>query len=435
MFNENRIIDALLDWNLWGHFKEDIKNREITVKPSKNIISVIKGVRRSGKTMLTYLTAKNYPKEKTLFINFEDPRLQDIKSDDIIKIVEIYQKFLNKGLPDLLVLDEVQNIKGWEKVARLYTESKKINVLVTGSSSKLMSEEYSSILSGRHLDLELFPLSFREILNWNNIDTSSILEIYKNKIEVTRTLDYYIKFGGFPRTVLEENETKKLNLLRQYFNDIIQRDVVIRYKIKNIEKLEALAKIYLSNISTIQSFNKLRKILNISLDTVERFTRYFEIARLFITLSKFSYSVKNQIISPRKVYCIDTGLYNALGFKFSENIGRLMENLVYIELLRQKSYFNPNMEIYYYKDYQGYEIDFLVKEGIEVKELIQVTYATDFDEISPREYRALIKASELFKGTRLTIITWDYEDQRVLEWWGRKAKIDFVPLWKWLLKI
>ncbi len=435
--NRTLVFEALLDWNFWGRFKEELKEREKYPEvPESNTCLVIKGVRRSGKSRLAYLLSKKFDDEDVLIINFEDPRLSKIKGKEIFEVIDIYKENIKPSGPELLILDEVQNVSGWEKAVRTLLETKKHKIIVTGSSSKLMSEEYCTVLTGRHIDFELFPLSFREYLMWNNVKLEK-LEIYKNRQKVIFLLNQYIKFGGFPEVVKVGSENEKTRLLISYFEDILTKDVTKRYKIREVEKLEELAKNYLSNISCLQSFNKMKRVIKASLDTVERFSRYLEIARLFLFVKKFSSKYKEQTLAPRKVYTIDTGFFNALGFKLSENLGRLMENLVAIELLRRRSYHNPNLEIYYFKAREGYEVDFLIKEGLRIKQLIQVTYANDFDEIDRREIRALLHANELPKEHKpeLIIITWDYEDEKELSWFGKKGKIKFVPLWKWLLKL
>ena len=431
MYNESLAFEALVEWNFWGSFKEELKQRECKVKlPERNLIFVIKGVRRCGKSRLSYLLAREYKPKETLLINFEDPRLKEIESKEILKIVEMYQRKVNTKQPKLLVLDEVQNIIGWENVARLYNELKKTKVIVTGSSSKLMSEEYASVLSGRYLDFELFPLSFREVLLWNKTALSE-LEIYKNKLKILNLFDNYLKHGGFPEVILTNSPTEKREILRRYFNDILIKDVVRRFGIREIEKTESLGKIYLTNVSSLQSFNKLKNITKLSLDSIERFSKYFKIARLFFFVPKFSYSVTQQILNPKKVYTIDTGFYSALGFKFSENLGKLMENSVAIELFRKASYWYRNLEIYYYRDYQQHEVDFILKDAQKIKQLIQVTYANGKDEIDRREIRALLRASKQLKCNNLLVITWDYEAKE--EFKGKT--ITFKPLWKWLLNI
>ena len=430
--NTTLAFEALMDWNFWGEFKEDLYAREkIPSLPTTQVVLAIKGVRRCGKSRLSYIIAKNFLETETLIINFDDPRLKALKPSDIIKLVELYQRNVNEKLPKLLVLDEVQNIKGWENVAKLYAEAKKVKVIVTGSSSKLMSEEYATVLSGRHVGFELFPLSFREFLSWLKIKHDTGIDKARNKIKIVRALNQYLKNGGFPAVFLTSEDREKTSLLKQYFNDILARDIVKRFSVREIDKIENLASIYLANISMLQSFNKVKSVVNLSLDSVERFSKYFEIARLFLFLKKFEHSLKKQILSVRKVYSIDTGFFNALGFKFSQNIGRVMENVVAIELLRRKSYWHDNWDVYYWRDYQQREVDFVVKEGLKVKQLIQVTYASARDEVNTREIKSLLKASDLLKCKDLLVLTWDFEGIEEI----KNKKVRFMPLWKWLLNV
>ena len=401
--------------------KERIIERELKINTiDTDVANIITGVRRSGKSTLAFMLTKD---KNACYVNFEDERLQIDAKDLNIVLKAIYEL---KGDVEFIVFDEIQVIDGWELFISRIISSKKI--IITGSNARLLSKELSTHLTGRHIDYELFPFSFREYLNFINLKYN----IYSTKQATTikNRLHEYLKIGGLPLTYKFGQR-----FLISNYSDILERDILQRYNIAYKKTLKEIAMFLLSNIGNIISYKRLSDIFKISVDTAKNYLEYFEKAYLFFLLNKFDYKIKEQQRSLKKVYCIDTGLYNALGFKFSENIGRLMENLVYIELLRQKSYFNPNMEIYYYKDYQGYEIDFLVKQGPEIKELIQVTYASEFDEIAPKEYRALVRVSELFKGARLTIVTWDYEDQKRLSWFGKEALINFVPLWKWLLRL
>jgi len=424
------VFDALLDWNFWGNFSISIKERECEVElPERKLILVIKGVRRSGKSSITYNLAKKFETKETLIMNFEDPRLKNIYAGDILKAIEIYQRKLGVNNPKMTVFDEVQNIKKWENIARLLAEARNIKVVVTGSSSKLMSAEYASVLTGRHIDKEMFPLIFREFVNWNDINADGI-EMDKNRAEIMNLLEEYLKYGGFPEVVLMKKD--KFKLLRTYFDDILTKDIIRRFGIREIKKIEILAKIYLANVSTLQSFNKLKNVISASLDTVERFSNFFETARLFFYVPKFSYAtLKEQVLNPKKVYCIDTGLINSIAFRFSENFGRLMENLVAIELFRRRSYWHNDWEIYYWKDYQQHETDFIVKEGPEVRQLIQVTCASGKDEIEKREIDGLIKGSEELNCKNLLVITHDYEDEIKTE----NKTMRCLPLWKWLINV
>ena len=191
--------------------------------------------------------------------------------------------------------------------------------------------------------------------------------------------------------------------------------------------MEELAKYYLTNISTLQSFNRARKWLNLSLDTVKRYSKYFAIARLIFFVPKFSFSMKEQILNPKKVYCMDTGLRNIVSFKFSEDLGRIAENVVFLNLLFR----NRDKEIYYWKDHTGKEVDFVVKEGLKVKELIQVCWGIEEEKTERREVRALIKAMEEFKLNQGLVITEDIDKEEEVD--GKR--IVYKPLREWLLEI
>ncbi len=435
--DEELVFDSLLDWNFWGRMKEELKEREASPEiPEARVCLIIKGVRRAGKSRLSYMLSAKFKPEHTLIVNFEDPRLGNVKASEIFKIIEIYQKNVDVSGPRLLILDEVQNVDGWEKSVRTLVDTKQCKIIVTGSSSKLMSEEYATALTGRHVDFELFPLSFREFLKWNNFKIET-LELYRKKALLLKLLEEYLEFGGFPEVVKTESSVEKIRLLQGYFYDILTKDIVKRYRVREIHKLEEMARYCLSNISAVLSLNRIRKVVGISLDTAERFSKYMDIARLFLFLRRFSFSVKSQIASPRKVYTMDTGLYTSAGFRFSQNIGKLMENAVAVELFRRKSYWEKETEVYYYKTKNGKEIDFLIKRKNRIAELINVTYASSFDEIKNREYVSLLEGLEEFgkDNPKATVITWDYEDEREVKWFGRQGRIKFVPIWKWLLSL
>ena len=436
IMRREEIIEALLNWNFWGNFEEKIIERrryleKLSLISSGKEISVVKGIRRSGKSMISYyyLFSKFGDSKKALIVNLEDPGFPAIMNlEDLKNILKIYMEEINPEYPKMVILDEVQKVSEWERFARFLVESKKVEVIVTGSSSKLMSEEYATLLTGRHLDMEVFPLSFEEFLYFKGLKLSEKIEIYKNRAKILNFLREYLKFGGFPEVVKNELKERKAELLRNYINDIIVKDVVKRFRVKKIEKLEMLIKFLASNISSIFSMKKAADHFDISVDSVERFKKYLEIARLFFFIDHFQYSVKKQIKSRKKVYIADVGFHNVFGFKFSENMGKIIENVVANELIRRSS-FNQLIEIYYFRDYQGREVDFVVKEGLNVRQLIQVTYANDRDEINEREIKALLKASKELKCKDLLVITWDFEEEEKID--GKKIK--FVPLWKWLL--
>ena len=438
---ESKILEVLSSWNFWGEGLNTGVERDISKKITNFVFGVNKiisiyGVRRSGKSYILRQVAKklseDYGKENILYVNFEDAGFPTkLTKEFLLKIYEVYRKYIRPKKKPVLILDEIQEVDGWEKFVRTLNEKDEAFVIISGSSAKIMSEELATILSGRSIDMEIFPLSFSEFLKFKQFENFYDFKTLKE------LLFEYVRCGGFPEVVLEENQEKKREIVIGYFQTIILKDVMKRFKPRNEEFLEALARFIVSNVSGYLSYRNVSKTLKIPLKTVERYSKYLNIARLYISLKRFSLSIKEQEKSPRKIYLIDNSFHTALGFKVSENIGKLMENLVAIELFRRKSYYHRSWELYYLKTGNDYEVDFLIKEGLKVKQLIQVTYANSFDEIKHREIRALLKAKEIFKedNPELLIITWNYEDKKELSWFGRSGRIRFIPLWKWLLNL
>jgi len=396
--------------------QEKIIPRELKIGGiSTDVANIITGVRRCGKSILAYLFTRN---KNAAYVNFDDERLQ-IKAQQLNMVLEAIYSL--KGDVEFIVFDEIQWIEGWERFISRLLPTKKI--IITGSNARLMSKELGTVLTGRHIDFELFPFSFREYLMLNDFKPNIYLT--QSIAKIKDFLKKYLEIGGFPlaykfgRSFLVEN-----------YKDIIERDVIQRYNVRYRGVLRELARYYVSNSGLKISFNKLKKILGVkSVQTIKNYSYYLSNAYLIFLIEKYSPKLKNQYISPKKVYCIDNGIINTIAFKISSNIGNLMENLVAIELLRRRSYWFNNWEIYYWEDYQQNEVDFVIKEGKSIKQLIQVTYATDIYEVSDREIKALIKASKLLGCKDLLIITWDLEDETKIN----NKTVKFMPLWKWLL--
>jgi len=414
---------------------EGIKQREISLKEKTDLINDIVGPRRAGKTslMMSEMNAliKEIGKERVFYINFENRRLYPLTFEyfnDLIKI--IYEEEILKKGKIYLFLDEIQKIREWEKYIRsIYDEFKgKLKIFISSSSSKLTKTKLSYLLTGRHLTTILFPLDFREFLHFNNINFEEPITEEKEAI-IKKQLKDYLRLGGFPETVLTKNE----DIAETLFLDIINRDVAPR--IKNKEVLEETAYFLCSNASKLISFSKLSKLLKskgvkISVPTLQKYFSLMKEAFLFFDFTIFSYKVKDQLQYPRKIYCIDTGFVNYFGFKFSEDYGRIMENSVAVSLYRFSQQ-HPTTKIFYFKNPKNEEVDFVVKEGIKIKQLMQVCYNLEDIETKQREIRALIKASEELKCNDLIVINWDYENEEKIN----RKKIKFIPLWKWLLKI
>jgi len=394
-----------------------------------NIVLALIGIRRAGKSYLMRQVAKslidgNTPPENILIVNFEDPRFTEFYSDLLPEIYETYLEFLKPSVKPYILLDEIHNVPGWERWVRTIHELSRAKIIISGSTSKILSSELSSILTGRHLDLYVYPLDFGEFLSFRNIRLNDQLDILAKKVEIKTLFREYMEWGGFPEVILSEN---KKQLLLTYFDDILTKDIERRYKIKKREILRTLARFYLSNIAKPVTFNSLRKFLNTATITVEKFSSYLEEVNLIFFTRRFSFSVKEQDKSARKVYATDVGLANSVGFRFSENMGRLMENMVAIKLKKRQS-LNPNLEVYYWKE-NNREVDFLIKDGLQVKELIQVCWDINDLEVKKREVKALentLKSLHLSEGL---VITGDYEDKEEIN----GVLIKFIPAWKWLL--
>jgi predicted AAA+ superfamily ATPase len=419
----------------WQRDLPKVNEREIELKLKSDLINDVIGPRRSGKTYLMFFTIKKLldngvDKKATIYLNFEDRRLLPSTSEYLNDLVEfIHARRLLDHEPIYVFLDEVQRIDNWEQYLRsIYDEFKgKIKIFVSGSTSKLIKSEMSHLLTGRHLTSHVFPLSFREFLHFNNIDHEKEYLTEKDTAIIKEMLREYMMFGGFPEVVLAESS--KEDIVQTLFIDIISRDVISRIK-KKTEIIDGLSYFLSSNITKPISFSKMCKMMNsrgfkISVPTLERYFFIMKEVFLFFDLTVFSYSVKDQLQYPRKIYSMDLGFTNLSGFRFSEDIGRFMENLAAVELLRKKS-LDPMLEIYYWKDYQHKEVDFVLKKGLAIEQLIQVTYASNREEIAKREIKALIKAGKELQCSELLIITWDYE--------SNDGDIRYLPLWKWLLR-
>ncbi len=426
------ILEILSDWNFWakeidtGIKREDYVRKLSALVSKTNQIICITGIRRSGKTTIIRQMAKELGKDNTLIANFEDERFLDKNLDLLIDIKNTYfEKIKPKNKP-FIFLDEIQNVPNWERFARGMHERKEANIIVSGSSSKLLSEELATLLTGRHITFLVYPLSFREFLNFKQLPIQTETDILANRTKIKGMLSEYLEFGGFPEVCLS---SEKNRILMGYFETIVAKDIADRFKIREKEKAKILAKYYLTNISSPITFNKISKFLNLPLTTVERFSSYIETANMVFFISKFCYSLKEQKKSPRKVYSIDTGLSNAIGFRFIAKLGKIMENIVALQLKIIQS-FDPEIEIYYWKDSFDREVDFIVKKGLKVKKLIQVCYNIDDMNTKERETRSLLKAMKEFNLRSGLIITEDYEFEEEID----KKKIKYVPLWKWLLK-
>jgi hypothetical protein len=415
------VRDYVIEWMK----REAVKGvgRELEVSRRKDrVISVI-GPRRAGKTYYFYQLIEE-DRMNSLYLNFEDTRLMDVSFKDIRDLTRIYIEVMGKA-PSNIFFDEIQNVKNWELAIRELLDLQHYNMFVTGSSSKLLSREIATQLRGRAFSYLLLPFSFREFLKAKNVVAEKLTMDETAKIR--GYLKDYLEFGGFPEVVFEE--TEKERILKEHFEMILFRDIVERHKLKNISLARFLLSFLLQNFSKEISVNKILKSLSsqrFGKNTVYSYIDKIQDSIALFVLNRFSLRVYQRESWPKKIYLCDMGLTKVV--RFSEDIGKLMENCVFLELLRLTNK-KPMLEIYYWKNHEGAEVDFLLKEGAEIKELIQVTYASGRDEIEEREVKSLLKASKETECKNLTTITWNYEGIDKID----NRTIKFTPLWKWLL--
>ena len=413
--------------------------RDIKIPLDSKKIVAISGPRRSGKTFLLFyqikkLLAQKVPRERILYINFDDPRLLPFSSKDMEDLLdayfELYPSLKNKR--NFAFFDEIQNVKDWERSIRRIYDSQNFRIFLTGSSSKFLTKETATSLRGRAINYELLPFSFREILKVKRIEIKPDTFYSKTRFTIKKLLSQYLKEGGFPEVVLEKNPDVKIRILKEYLETMFFRDLVERFNIKNQSVLREMIKYLTSNVTSLFSLNAFWKWIKqtypVGKKTLINYTSALEEIGLFFLVRKFSFSLKEQVQTPRKSYIIDNGLRTAYGFKFSQDMGKVLESSVFLELKHRQTK-DPLMEIFYWQDYQGKEVDFVIKRGRKIKELIQVCANLEDFKVKKREINSLLKASKEIKCKNFLIITEDCEKEEKIE----NKKIKFIPLWKWLL--
>lgn len=360
---------------------------------------IISGIRRSGKSTLLHQILKKLP--NYYYLNFEDTRLINFESGDFEKLDEVFHT--EYGPSEYYLLDEIQNVKGWEIFVRSRLDRHK-HLFITGSNASMLSKELGTRLTGRHINVELFPFSFGEAL------------LFRKEIASPDSFERYFKQGGFPDFI----KYGRPEILRELFTDILQRDIISRHKIRETKALHELALYLLSNVGKEFSYNSLKKMFQFgSVNTPISFVSYLEDSYLLFTLPKFDYSLKKQMINEKKVYSIDNGLSNANSVSFSSNKGRMLENFVFITLRRS------HKNIYYFRE--NGECDFLIKEDSRIIVAIQVAYELNEDN-KKREIEGLLEAMRKFELREGFILTYNQEDEIDIE----DKRIIIKPVWKWI---
>lgn len=413
--NKEQLRDILLLQNEKITEEEFLIERELLKKIAEfedtPFVIIISGVRRCGKSTLL----KQIRPDDSYYINFDDERFVSFSVDDFQQMYEMLIELF--GEQKKFFFDEIQNIKGWERfVRRLHSQKNKI--YVTGSNASMLSKELGTHLTGRHIALELFPFSFREYLRFKNYELKELDRL--TSIEKSKIKNIFLEFldkGGFP----EYLQTGKTEYLQSLYENILYRDIIVRYKLRSEKPLKVTAHFAASNVGKELSFNSIKNLTGLtSATTVKEYFQYLENSYLMFLLPMYSDSLKKQIYNNKKVYCIDSKLVETVGFRFSQDRGRILENTVFLQLKRQRK------EIYYHREKK--ECDFVIKEGNAIVAVMQVTWSLD-DENKKREIDGLMDALNSYDLDEGLILTFDQED----EFEKDDKHIVITPVWKWLL--
>ena len=416
--NKEHLTEILLDQKEVFSAKTGLIERDIPLEDAikTSLVVIITGVRRCGKSSLLFLIKEKMQLNESdyCYFNFDDERI--INDISLLENIDNLHKEIY-GKEPVLFFDEIQNITGWEKfVNRLYEQGRKI--FVTGSNASILSSEIATSLTGRNKVLELMPFSFNEYLRFKNISAGVEHLSTKKRLQITAAFDAFMSEGGFPLAVRENDP----EILTGYFQDILYRDIIARYRLSRVEEIKQIGIYFLSNIAKKFSYATLQKISSVkSLSSIKQYLDYYAGAYLFYYLNKFDFSLKAQTLNPRKIFTVDQGFVHRIGFNFSANKGRVLENIVFLELKRRRK------EIYYFSGKK--ECDFVIKQGLHIIEVVQVTYLLN-DENFEREAGGLfeaLKAYDLSNGLLL------YYDKEIKEEQIPK-EITIMPVWKWLLQ-
>lgn len=410
-----KVIDTWQDWKA----RTDRIRRPRAIRPmlpKENALALI-GVRRCGKTFIATELLCSEEKEPSLYMNFEDPLF--VKNNEVRildELISVYTEF-SQVAPQILLFDEIHNIENWERWARKIIDLQQTRLIVTGSSAKMLSSDLATSLTGRSVTETVWPLSFSEFLQFSEKNP-------RNENEHLGALREYMHLGGFPQIVLSENEEEKEKLLKQYFNDILYNDVIKRNQIRSADKLEKLARFYLSNSAALHSCNSVRKAFGVSVDMAIDYTRFLQEAFLIFQMNRYHPNLKTQLRDSKKIYAVDTGLRNQNAFAPNPDFGKLTENIVYLEIRRR------GKEPYYFQE--NGEVDFLITDNGKPIEAIQVCYDNLEDpKTYDREYRSLLEGLQATGLDEGLILTKSREERTKRE--GKN--IIFMPLYKWLLSM
>jgi predicted AAA+ superfamily ATPase len=384
-------------------------------RASHDLIKVVIGPRRAGKSFFAMHLVQSLG--SFAYVNFDDERLSGLEDYDAV--ITALDALYNH--PKHLLLDEVQNVPRWELlVNRLQRQG--YYLTVTGSNAHLLSSELATHLTGRHIPIVLFPFTFSEYLRASNREMTE-----QEKSEAFRT---YVETGGYPEPLIKGISYREY--LTTLLRSILYKDIVVRHRIRAPQGLEDMSAHLMANVAQRYSLNTLVQATRLqSVHTVEKYLRHLDEAFLLFSVRRFSFKVRDQARSNRKIYCTDNGFITSASFRFSADLGKLYENAVAVALRKRE--LEGALEFFYWQGAQQEEVDFVVKEGPHVTELIQVCLDMNDPKTKSREIRALLRASEELRCNNLLTLTSETEGEEAVSWYGAKGIVRYVPLWKWLL--
>ncbi len=426
---------ALFRWNLWGQWQIPVSYpRTITedivrYTDTPEIMALI-GPRRAGKSTILYqvmaaLLENGVDPKAILHINLEEPEFTPLLNDSFLdKLYDVYRaKVYPKGKA-YIFLDEIQNIPQWERWVRARNDTEDIKIWITGSSSALLSRELASVLTGRNFTFNIYPLGFAEVLRFKNIPLPPKPWPNTPPAEIKHALIEYLEWGGFPRIVLAQDDIEREKLLKRYFDEIILKDIVLRYQIRDVQALRSIAIHLLTNTASLLSYKRLSDIFQVSVDLVESYVQYLHEAFVIDTLHIYRLKAAERIRNPLKIHAYDLGLRKVVSLSTSPDYGKLVETIVHNHLLSLEQ-----DGLFYWRGVG--EIDFVTQKGIATDKLIQVAYG-NLDEVKTltRELKPLQEGLKQYPNAMPYLITWE---------WPKRLESDIVhgikilPLWHFLL--
>lgn len=390
-------------------------NQDVDILLNSHLIKLITGPRRVGKSTqaLLMLRDKNFA-----YLNFDNYSLLDAWDADLVMrmLDDVYPGY------EYILLDEVQNLDAWDLwVSELYRKGK--NLVITGSNARMLSSEMATVLTGKYLQVEMLPFSLEEFFDWNKIDLHSVKPEQRTDSQIL--MDDYLRNGGYPEVVASRQLTR--SYLDTLFDSIIWKDVAKRHNVRNVTDLNNLAMYLVSNFCNPVSANELTAELGFSsVNTTKKYMDYLHEPYIFYYLSRYNNKLKLMKKAPRKVYVVDNGFVASKAFSLSDNLGRLLENQVFIELIRRG--YDVEKTMFYYRSRNDKEVDFVLRKGTSIERLVQVCYDMSSPKTEKREVDSIIECAGELKCSNLTILT--YNDKRIIEKDG--YKIEVVPIWEFI---